>query len=71
LWKLTNTLQDLGIDLASEPLPSNGGMRTIADYGRAVIGLGKFLIALGGGILVLAGVDDEETAGGDDARADA
>lgn len=66
LWKLTNTLQDLGIDLAREPLPSNGSMRTIADYGRAVIGLGKFLIALGGGILMLAGVDDEE----DDDRAD-
>lgn len=63
LWKLTNTLQDLGIDLA-EPLPSNGGMRSIADYGRAVIGMGKFLIAIGGGILLLAGFEE----GNDDAR---
>ena len=62
LWRLTNTLQNLGIDLADETLPSNGSLRTIADYGRAVIGLGKFLIALGGGILLLAGGEDEAEA---------
>jgi hypothetical protein len=58
LWRLTNTLQDLGIDL-SQPLPQNGSLKSMSDYGRAVIGLGKFLVAIGGGILLLAGGDEE------------
>jgi hypothetical protein len=59
LWQLTNTLQDLGIDL-SQSLPEDGGLKSLTDYGRAVIGLGKFLIAIGGGILLLAGGDEKK-----------
>jgi hypothetical protein len=59
LWRLTNSLQELGVDLG-QPLPKEGGLRTLNDYGRAIIGLGKFLIAIGGGILLMAGGEDRE-----------
>jgi len=46
LAKLECDLRELGIDL-SEPLPKNGTLYTIEDYGRAVMGLAKFLMAIG------------------------
>jgi hypothetical protein len=54
LYSLGGRLTDAGYDLG-EPLPQNGTLKSIADYARAVIGLARFLDAIGHALLQLAG----------------
>ena len=58
LHRLEARLKELGVDLG-QPLPKNGTLNSLTDYGHALIGLAKFIEAIGRGIIRLGGGDDE------------